>query len=153
MKNSNLKKNGSCLCGKNKINTLGKPLRTVACYCRYCQLRTGSVFGVTYWFDKKRLKFTKKSLKSYVFITESGNSFKTFSCKNCSSSIYWEISHLKKQVGVAAGIYNKPSFWYRIEKEIFTRTRPKFLKSFCKNNLLKNLTYKPKKKDPKYLQG
>ena len=152
MTNKN-KKYGSCLCGKNKFYTMCKPLRSVACYCRYCQLRTGSIFGVTYWFEKLNLKFSKKHLKAYTFTTESGNKFKTFSCKNCSSSIYWEISHLKNQVGIAAGIYDKPSFWNKIEKEIFTRTRPKFLKSFSNNNFLKSPTYKPKKKDPKYLQG
>ena len=147
------KKHGSCLCGKNKFYTMGNPLRSVACYCRYCQLRTGSIFGVTYWFEKLKLEFKKKYLKTYTFITESGNKFKTFSCKNCSSSIYWEISHLKNQVGIAVGIYNKPSFWYKLEKEIFIRARPKFLKSFSKNSFLKSPTYKPKKKDPKYLQG
>lgn len=153
MNQKKIKKKGSCLCGQNIFYSIGQPLRSVACYCRYCQLRTGSIFGVTYWFEKKNLKFNKKKLSNYSFTSESGNKFKIYSCKKCSSSIFWEISHLINQVGVAAGIYNKPNIWYKIEKEIFTRSKPKFIKKFCKHNLLTNLTYKPKKKDPKYLQG
>jgi hypothetical protein len=152
-KKSNKKREGSCLCGKNKFYTIKDPIRTLACYCRYCQLRTGSIFGVTYWFKETQLKFKKKYLKSYTFKTESGNKFKTFSCKECSSSICWTVSHLKNQIAVAPGMYNKPSFWFKIEKEIFNRSKPKFLKNFTKTRFLSNLTYKPIKKDPKYLQG
>jgi hypothetical protein len=146
-------KNGSCLCGRNKFYSLSKPLRSVICYCRYCQLRTGSVFGVTYWFNECQIKFKKKYVKKYIFNTENGNKFTTYSCKKCSSSIYWTISHLKKQIGLAGGMYDKPSFQFKIDKEIFTRTKPKFLNKICKLSFLKNLNFKPKKKDPKYLQG
>ena len=37
---------GGCLCGKVRYETDGSPERSGVCHCRYCQLRTGSSFGI-----------------------------------------------------------------------------------------------------------
>ena len=40
------KHQGGCLCGKVRYETDGSPERSGVCHCRYCQLRTGSSFGI-----------------------------------------------------------------------------------------------------------
>ena len=148
-----MKKKGSCLCNEIQFETTGKPLRSGICYCRYCQLRTGSVFGATYWFKNNKVKFLKKIFSKYKFETESGNNFSIFSCKKCSTSIYWTISSFPGQIAIAPGLYQKKTFWYKFEKEIFTRSKPIFLKKLCEISFKNSPTYKPIKKDKKYLVG
>ena len=41
---------GGCACGENRYETSGNPERARVCHCRYCQLRSGSPFGVGAWF-------------------------------------------------------------------------------------------------------
>ena len=50
-------KNGSCGCGKLKYSVEGEPINSLFCYCKECQIITGSDkwFGV--WVPKDKLKF------------------------------------------------------------------------------------------------
>ena len=44
---SNEKKySGGCFCGKVRYYTIGDPVRTRACHCRYCQLRAETFFDL-----------------------------------------------------------------------------------------------------------
>ena len=50
---NNLEKHsGGCACGKVRYHSIGKPVRTGLCHCRYCQLRTGTAFGISVYFKK-----------------------------------------------------------------------------------------------------
>lgn len=148
------KRKGSCLCQSNQFETIGDPLRNGICYCKYCQLRTGSAFGVTYWFENKKVKFLKKkNFSKYSFTTESGNLFSIFSCKKCSTSVFWTISSFPNEIAIASGLYEGKSFWKKFEKEIFTRSKPSFLKKICSIYFKTSPTYKPIKKEKKFLKG
>ena len=47
---------GGCSCGKVRYKTLGYPSVSAVCHCRYCQLRSGSAFGVLVYFLEDNLK-------------------------------------------------------------------------------------------------
>jgi hypothetical protein len=95
---------GGCACGENRYETSGNPERARVCHCRYCQLRSGSPFGVGAWFKDENIKHISKNYNQYKFVTESGNSFETNFCKKCGTSVYWTISApaLKGLTAIAA---------------------------------------------------
>jgi hypothetical protein len=148
-----IKKNGGCLCGKARFNVNGKILRSGICHCRYCQLRGGSAFGLSLWFNVDDFKINLKKLKSYKFITENGNKFKTFFCKNCGTTLFWKISHIKNQIAVAGGTFDSPHQWIKVQREIFYRSKMKFVDIKCVNKFKTSPTYKPKNKDKPRLSG
>ena len=57
-------------------------------------------------------------------------------------------------MGAAGGSYDPPSFWFDVEKEIFKRTKAKFVNiSSLPLNHETSPTYKPKTNDPSRLKG
>ena len=44
------KHSGGCACGKVRYHSIGQPVKTGLCHCRYCQLRTGTAFGISVYF-------------------------------------------------------------------------------------------------------
>ena len=64
------KHSGGCACGKVRYHTIGQPVKTGLCHCRYCQLRTGTAFGISVYFKKENLKIESGDLKKYTFTTE-----------------------------------------------------------------------------------
>jgi len=59
------KHSGGCACGKVRYHSIGKPVRTGLCHCRYCQLRTGTAFGISVYFKKENLIIESGNLKKY----------------------------------------------------------------------------------------
>ena len=47
---------GGCLCGNVRYTVIGHPKPTGVCHCRYCQLRTGSAFGVLAYFEPDKFR-------------------------------------------------------------------------------------------------
>ena len=61
------KHSGGCACGKVRYHTIGQPVKTGLCRCRYCQLRTGTAFGISVYFKKENLTIASGDLKNYTF--------------------------------------------------------------------------------------
>ena len=61
------KHSGGCACGKVRFHSIGKPVRTGLCHCRYCQLRTGTAFGISVYFKKENLIIESGNLKKSNF--------------------------------------------------------------------------------------
>jgi hypothetical protein len=152
---NNLEKHsGGCACGEVRFHSIGKPEKTGVCHCRYCQLRTGTAFGISIYFKKENLIIESGNLKKYPFTTESGNIFETNFCTNCGTSMFWTLSHMEGLMGAAGGSYDPPSFWFDVEKEIFKRTKAKFVNiSSLPLHHETSPTYKPKNDDPLRLKG
>ena len=147
------KHSGGCACGKVRYHTIGQPVKTGLCHCRYCQLRTGTAFGISVYFKKENLKIESGDLKKYSFTTENGNTFETNFCTNCGTSLFWTLSHMKDLMGAAGGTYDPPSFWFNIEREIFKRSKAEFVSINCPENHETSLTYKPQRGDEPRLDG
>ena len=147
------KHSGGCACGKVRFHSIGKPEKTGVCHCRYCQLRTGTAFGISVYFNIGKVKIEPGELKKYSFTTENGNKFETNFCTNCGTSLFWEISHLKNLIGIAGGTFDPPSFWFDIERELFKRTKAEFVSINCPESYKESPTYKPRTQDEPRLDG
>ncbi len=58
------KHEGGCLCGEVRFEVSGQPEFSTVCHYRYCQLRTGSPFGVGVYFQKENLKIKQGTFRS-----------------------------------------------------------------------------------------
>ena len=112
-----------------RYETNSDPVRARVCHCRYCQLRSGSPFGIGAWFKEENVKILKGNFKKYKFVTESGNDFETNFCEKCGTSVYWTINAdaLKGMIAIGAGTFDPPAFWFDISGEIFTRSKAPFI--------------------------
>ena len=118
---------GGCACGAVRYRTVGQPVRAGVCHCRYCQLRTGSAFGVSVYFAQDNVTELSGALRDYTFHTESGRAFTTRFCTTCGTSVFWRLEVFPDLVGIAGGTFDPPTFWFDVTREIFTRTRAPFL--------------------------
>ncbi len=119
---------GGCLCGDVRFRVEGDPARVGVCHCRYCQLRTGSAFSVSVYFRTDRVERLSGALDSYGYESESGNRWEIERCATCGTAVYWTIAAgvWTGLQGIAGGCFDPPSFWYAIDREVFTRTRAGF---------------------------
>ena len=123
------KHTGGCLCGQVRYEVNGEPEVTAVCHCRYCQLRSGSGFGILVYFKEKKFKITKGKSNFYKFKSESGNNWKNQFCKNCATTLTSRLEVREGQVGIAGGTFDPPTFWYNITAEVFTRSKAHFIGS------------------------
>ncbi|WP_425050355.1 GFA family protein [Psychromarinibacter sp. S121] len=117
---------GGCHCGAIRYRTTGMPAKTAVCHCRDCQLRTGSAFGVSVYFDSDRIEILQGVPRGYHFQSESGRSFATQFCPECGTTLMWVLELFPGRTGVAGGTFDPPSFWYDVGREVFTRSRAPF---------------------------
>ena len=146
---------GGCLCGNVRYQVEGTPSRVGICHCRYCQLRTGSAFGVSVYFATDRIEVISGKLESYAYKSESGNSVQVERCDNCGTSLFWEIdtklySGIK---GTAGGTYDPPTFWYEPDREVFCRTKAEFCSIEAPETHLTHPAYAPISSDETRLRG
>lgn len=118
---------GGCACGAVRYRTEGPPARAVICHCRYCQLRTGSAFGLAVYFEAAKVTLLSGVLKDYAFTTDSGRALVQRFCPECGTSVLLHPELLDGLTGVAGGTFDPPSFWYDILGEGFTRSRAPFV--------------------------
>ncbi len=147
--------NGGCFCGKVLYTTVGEPVRAAVCRCRYCQLRTGSAFGISVNFTVDQATFNDGSCDIYSFETESGSTATLSRCANCGTTNSQRISNeaLKDLVGVAGGTSDPPTFKYKVRREVFTRSKAKFCQIETPESYEDSPICKPVKRDAPLLKG
>jgi hypothetical protein len=79
---------GGCACGSVRYKTIGKEEHAGVCHCRYCQLRTGSAFGISVFFKSENVELLSGELKKFEYTTESGNKVTTQFCVECGTSLF-----------------------------------------------------------------
>ncbi len=144
---------GGCQCGAIRYQTRGQPARTVVCHCRYCQVRTGSAFGVSVYFRTEDVTLLRGALKDYTFETESGRRFTTRFCPHCGTTVLWGLGLAPELVGVAGGTFDPPTFWYEVKREIFTRSAAPFVRNDLAEHHETTASYAPVRLDPAALRG
>jgi hypothetical protein len=75
-----------CQCGQLSIELPGSTPAVVACHCIACQRRTGSPFGVLAYYAADQLTIVGEA-KRFERQTEEGNSFESFFCPECGSTV------------------------------------------------------------------
>jgi hypothetical protein len=81
----------------------------IACHCRDCQRRTGSVFGVGAYFRNIQVNPSGAS-KVFVRDAQNGRKLRAHFCPECGTSVYWEPDFLPGHLGIAVGTFADPSF-------------------------------------------
>lgn len=76
----------------------------VACSCDDCRRRSGSAFGVGVYYPRAAVAVTGEA-REYVRATDSGNTFHTFFCPTCGTSLYWYGSRDPSRIGLATGCF------------------------------------------------
>ncbi len=99
----------SCSCGRLKATLAGEPRLVVACHCRECQRRTGSVFGVGAYFPRAQVQ-TAGPFTLYIREVGDGKSARLHFCPTCGSTVFWELDRRPEFVGVAVGAMADPQF-------------------------------------------
>jgi len=102
-------RHAQCQCGALKVQAQGEPDSVVVCSCKDCQRRSGSPFGEGAYYTRDKLTFVGES-REFVRATDAGNTFHTFFCPTCGTSLYFFSSRDPNRVGVAVGAFADPAF-------------------------------------------
>ena len=114
---------GGCLCGAVRFETVGKPARVSICHCRYCQLRTGTAFGIGVYFHSEQITFNDGATDTYSYDTENGSTTELLRCAKCRTTVFWTISPgaLNHMVAIAGDTFIPLTSWYDVERKVLTR--------------------------------
>jgi hypothetical protein len=113
---------GGCQCGAVRYRTTGTPVRTMACHCSTCKLRTGAAYGIGVYFNELDVEFLQGEMSKYRF--ESGTSGRWLQnefCNQCGATVTWTLEMRPGLLGIAGGSFDNPN-WYDIEGHIWTRS-------------------------------
>ena len=118
---------GGCLCGSVRYQVTGAPEVASVCHCRYCQLRSGSAFSISVYFAQDQVQLGDGAVKTHELTTASGRAFDTRFCTECGTTVWWTIGTRPNSIGISGGTFDPPSFWYAIDREVFTRSSAAFI--------------------------
>ena len=98
-----------CQCGQLSVSLPGPTQAVVACHCIDCQRRSGSPFGVLAYYLADQISITGDA-RRYERETAEGNSFESFFCPECGSTVYVRAGKHPSMIGVAVGAIADPAF-------------------------------------------
>ncbi|RVQ66376.1 GFA family protein [Croceicoccus ponticola] len=107
MNNSNVRREGGCLCGSVRYSVPFEPLATVVCHCRNCQKQAGSALSVVAVFPRDELALDGV-LTVYEDKGTSGQRvFRRF-CGTCGSPVLTDTERAREQgvIFVKAGTFD-----------------------------------------------
>ena len=155
LKGTAMIKAGGCLCGETRYQISAVPLRSSVCHCRYCQLRTGSAFGVSIYFQDDEVTLLSGKLEHFSYATESGHNVKNERCSICGTNLFWTIdapSYIGLK-GVAGGTFDPPTFWFKLTRSVFSRSKASFCEIIAPEEHATHPDYAPLKQDEERLSG
>lgn len=100
----------TCSCGQLKIKVKDDPFLVASCNCLLCQKRTGSVFGISSYFNNEQVIEISGESKSFSSKGDSGLFVNRKFCPNCGSTVFWDAGFLPGHTGVAVGSFADPNF-------------------------------------------
>lgn len=99
-----------CSCGQLGVITRGDPKIVAACSCLKCQQRTGSVFGVSSYFDDEQIIERFGDYNTYQSDVEAGRKIDRCFCATCGSTVFWKAELFPHKTGIAVGCFADPTF-------------------------------------------
>jgi hypothetical protein len=109
------KRTAQCACGRLQVNVEQEPFRVTACYCDFCQKRTGSVFYVGAYFIQGAGIEIKGETQIYNGMeidgvgTTTGDEINYHFCPTCGSTVFYTVQG-HPIMGIAVGNFVDPSF-------------------------------------------
>ena len=145
---------GGCICGQVRYRAVGEVKIAGVCHCRYCQVRAGSAFGVLAYFAEDDGSVLSGELKPYAFTSESDKAWENQFCGNCGTTIFMRLEVFPGWVGIAAGTFDPPAFWFDLNAEVFTRSKASFVGEIeAKDHSPTFFSYDPKNPEASRLIG
>ena len=119
---------GGCVCGSTRYRTTGEPERVSVCSCKWCQRRTGSALGVSVYFPDENVEFTQQTLGCYRLTSDAGRWIEQEFCTSCGTALTWTLEFRPGYRGIAGGSFDSPAFWYKVQRYVFARSKPGWLR-------------------------
>lgn len=83
---------GGCGCGAIQYSFTGKPINVVFCYCKQCQIHTGSDKWFGAWVSKDRFEIVKGTPSIYTRKGDSGHDLNYIFCSKCGVTVCTEVT-------------------------------------------------------------
>lgn len=93
--------NGSCHCGKIKIEVTGKWTWAGRCHCRDCQKISGAAYLAFACFKSSQVKFLAEIPKTY----KSSESVTRTFCDQCGSPVEWKQDSEPQMTNLTLGLF------------------------------------------------
>ena len=100
----------NCSCGQLKIIVSGNPKSVIACNCQKCQKRTGSILGVSSYFNQDQVVTITGESKVFKRQSDSGNESESHFCPACGTTVYWYAQLFPHRIGIAVGCFQDSNF-------------------------------------------
>ncbi len=97
-----------CQCGGLTAEVDAWSPAVVACHCTDCQRRSGSPFGVGYYYPAAAVTITGTA-REFGRDTDAGNRLTNHFCPDCGTTLWWTMSRDPDVVAIAAGSFADPS--------------------------------------------
>ncbi|WHI51989.1 GFA family protein [Microbulbifer sp. MLAF003] len=117
---------GGCACDAVHFRAAGAPHRVSLCSCSWCRKRTGSLIGVSVYFDKANVEFIRGKLKSHQLISDANRWIECQFCISCGSAVTWTLEFLPRYRGIAGGAFDDPAF-IQPERYVYYQNKPDWL--------------------------
>lgn len=82
---------GRCACGKISYVYSGEPINSVFCYCKQCQIHTGSDKWFGIWVKKENFAIVQGRPSIFTRIGDSGQPTNYQFCHHCGTTVCAEI--------------------------------------------------------------
>lgn len=105
-----MERKASCSCKQLKIVVRGDPRLVATCNCLECQSKTGSVFGVSSYFDDEQVLETVGESRVFETSNDIGRKIRRHFCPNCGTTVYWKAEIFSDKTGIAVGCFSDPNF-------------------------------------------
>ncbi len=97
-------------------------MRVSACYCTFCQRRTGGAFSIHAFFDQENLESTTEGLGVYEQRSdESNNWLRLHFCKRCATTVMLTLEKFPELRLITGGTFDDPN-WIKIDRHVWTRS-------------------------------
>lgn len=83
---------GHCSCGNIEYYFTGEPINSAFCYCRECQIQTGSDKWFGLWVPIERFSFTKGKPVTFTRLGDSGQDMHHKFCRDCGTTVCIEVT-------------------------------------------------------------
>lgn len=92
----------TCGCGTLNVTLSGISKERHLCCCVDCQRRTGSAFGVSWYYPDTELIAVSGPYETFERIGTRGTHYHFHYCPSCGTTVFWHVDG-EGEIGVAAG--------------------------------------------------
>ena len=88
----------------------------------------GARSGYRSIFPEESVEFIERATRRFRLKSDAGRWIETEFCENCGTTVTWTLEFLPGERGIAGGSFDEPTFWYKLQRYVFARTKPDWLK-------------------------